>query len=59
MKRTVRIRIAENNPHLHNLISKSLRGRVKSLMDRTYITMPTIESDAILTIWPDLGENLA
>ena len=26
---------------------------------RTYITMPTIESGPILTIWPDLGEKLA
>ena len=47
LKRTVRIGIAANNPHLHNFISKSLLGRVKSFMDsRTYITMPTIESGA-------------
>ena len=33
LKRTVRIRITANNPHLHYLISNSLRGRVKSFMD--------------------------
>ena len=47
MKRTVRIRITANNPHLHNFISKS----------RTYVTMPTIELEAILTILLDLREN--
>ena len=26
---------------------------------RTYITMPTIDSDPISTIWLDLGEKLA
>ena len=33
LNRTVRIRIRAKNPHLHNFISKSLRGRVESFMD--------------------------
>ena len=60
LKRTVRIRITANNPYLHNFISKSLRGGDEIRHGyRTYITMPTIGSEPILTIWPDLGETLA
>ena len=49
-----------NNPHLHNFISKSLQGDGEIFHGyRTYITMPTIDSDPISTIWLDLGEKLA
>ena len=59
MNRNVPIRIRANNPHLHNFISKSLRGRVKSFMDMViYITLPTIDSEPIPTILLDLGEKL-
>ena len=53
LKRTVQIRMSANNPHLHNFISKSLRGRGEG------DTMPEIESEPFLTIWPDLIEKLA
>ena len=59
LKRTVRINVTANNPHLPNFISKSLGEGEIFHRYRTYITMPTIECEPILTIWPDLGEKLA
>ena len=56
----MRIRIRANNPDWHNFISKSLQGEVEIFHGyRTYITMPTIDTDPISTMWLDLGEKLA